>query len=1032
MTIPIAQPPLLVTPAGSDELRRVAADYLTDEGKLIARLKPDALLPPTWEAEIHADALRLIMAVRNEQLVNPQPLADLLQHAPLASSQGNALFCLAEALLRIPDAPTARQLLHDLLSNQHWNLGDNSWLKLGSSALHSVERLLEHETDGEMLAHWLWQLLDPPLRQGLHWGLLKLARQFVLGQTLPQALRRRDNDSRYSFDMLGESALSHSDAQHYLAQYQAAISALANDGARGWDRPGVSVKLSALHPRLEWGQLPRLRAELLPQLAELAEAAADANLLLTFDAEESERLELSLLLFAELARSPRLNGWNGLGLAVQAYQRRAPAVLRWLDQLAAETGRILPVRLVKGAYWDSEIKRAQQAGLASYPVYTRKRHSDLAYLACARQMLAAPGIYPQFATHNAHSIAWVCFAARHGNRPYELQRLQGMGEALHQQAGKLYRAASRVYAPVGPYRELLPYLLRRLLENGANAGFIHRLYSPTVSAQSLAGHPAHHDSLGRPALANPGQLFPGRQNSEGFSMSDSTELSELYNRLHHQLERQWQAAPLLAGKICDGPQRQRQSPADRQRCIGQLVTATSQHASEAMANTHAAYAAWSARPVAERADLLLAVADKLSEYRDELLMLLIREAGKTLADALAEWREAVDYCRYYAREARRLLAVARPLASVAGEDNELWLASRGVFLTISPWNFPLAILLGQTVAALVCGNCVVVKPSRRTPLLGMRACQLLLEAGIPADVVAYLPGESGKVSAQLLADPRLAGVAFTGSHDSARAIARSLADRSGPLLPLIAETGGINALIADSSAHPQQLVQDIISSAFNSAGQRCSALRLLLIQDEIAEPVLTQLAGAMQLLTLGEPLQLATDIGPLIDQPARAQLEEECELLARRARLAGATPLLSGLDSGCYFAPRAYEIDLDDLPRRELFGPVLQIARWPAGALSEVIESVNGLGYGLTLGLASRLPSHIEQVRRSARVGNLYINRNQIGAAVESQPFGGEGLSGTGFKAGGPHYLLRFVSERTISNNTAAIGGNSSLLAAAE
>ncbi|QDQ28120.1 bifunctional proline dehydrogenase/L-glutamate gamma-semialdehyde dehydrogenase PutA [Chitinimonas arctica] len=1009
-----------------------------DEAEAIGSLLPLARLDEQAEKAVHVRTLSLAQGVR--QAASKNHFEAFLQSYGLGSEEGVALMALAEALLRIPDTNTQDQLIRDLLESRDWRRSQTAtWLV---SAASRALLFTDSWIDASEGRHWFDRLLrkmgEPVLRSAMKAGMKVMANNFVVGETIEEALNNADKRWRYSYDMLGEAALTNADAEAYFRAYHEAIAALGRreDKQQGFARQSISVKLSAIHPRYEFAQLERVQTELYGRLLDLAQAAAKADLVFSIDAEESERLEISLWLYERLLREPSLKNWRGLGLVVQAYQKRAPFVIDWLAELAADTGRVLPIRLVKGAYWDSEIKRAQQNGLAGYPVYTRKHHTDVAYLACARKLLdhGPERFYPQFASHNAQTLSWIVEATRNRGNSFEIQRLHGMGEALHSQIHEREGVASRVYAPVGRFHALLPYLVRRLLENGANSSFVHQLADTRVPLESIADNPAQ--TVARqavtPGVKAPCDVFAPRRNSQGFAMTDIVTLEPLRQRLAALESGTFHATPIVGGQRPAGTGQPRVSPIDLERKIGTLVATDAAAVAKALDLADAAQDGWADQAPTARAALLEKAADLLEARQDEFLWLLSREAGKTLPDALGELREAVDYCRFYAHEARRLMGAAIALPGVTGESNELRLSGRGPFIAIAPWNFPLAIFLGQITAALAAGNTVIAKPSRRTPLIGMRAIEALLDAGIPADVLHYLPGESGGLSDKLLGDPRVAGVAFTGSTGAAWKINRTLAARDSSIASLIAETGGLNAMIADSSAHVEQLIIDVLMSAFNSAGQRCSALRILLVQDDIADQVIERLGLAMQELRMGDPLQLATDVGPTIDTLSQRDLQAYCDKLAGTARLVGRTPQPAELSGGCFFAPHAFEVALDQLPTFETFGPVLHIARFKGDQLADAVHRVNKLGFGLTMGVHTRLDSTVETVRKLAKVGNLYINRNQIGAVVGSQPFGGEGLSGTGFKAGGPHYLLRFACERTVTINTAAVGGNVKLMAGGE
>ncbi|HRQ63546.1 MAG TPA: bifunctional proline dehydrogenase/L-glutamate gamma-semialdehyde dehydrogenase PutA, partial [Xanthomonadaceae bacterium] len=835
--------------------------------------------------------------------------------------------------------------------------------------------------------------------------------------------------------MLGEAALTAPDAERYLRAYRDAIAAIGKVADKGdvIAAPSVSVKLSALHPRFERAKRERVLTELTPKVLELARLAMAQGIALTIDTEEADRLEVTLDLLEAVFSAPELAGWNGFGLALQAYQKRAPYVIDWLVELAERHQRRWCVRLVKGAYWDSEIKRAQELGLAHYPVFTRKANTDVSYLACAKRLLARPDcFYPQFATHNAHTIAAVHHLA--GDTPFEFQRLHGMGDDLYEEVigEKHLNVPCRVYAPVGSHEDLLPYLVRRLLENGANTSFVNRISDESLAIADLVADPVDivkgYASIPHPRIPLPRDLYgTHRRNSSGFNLASEEELARLAEAIAKATAAA-EAAPLVPGATRSQETVAVTSPIDRREVVGQWRPADADMVDKALDNAVRAQPDWDALGGEARAAILDRAADLIEANAGELLALLTREAGKTIPDGIAEVREAADFCRYYAAEARRLFAEPELLAGPTGETNRLFMHGRGVFVCISPWNFPLAIFAGQIAAALVTGNTVIAKPAEPTNLIGHRAVRLLHEAGVPREVLQFLPGDGATVGRRLTADPRVAGVAFTGSTETARAINRSLADRDAPLATLIAETGGQNAMIADSSALPEQLVKDIVQSAFGSAGQRCSAARILLVQADVADKVIEMLAGAMDQLKVGDPGQLSTDVGPVIDEASHRILAEHATRMDAEARLIRRVELADECAHGCFFAPVAYEIDALSRLTREVFGPVLHVLRYKAKELDAVLDALNATGYGLTLGVHSRIDSTVEKITRRVRAGNRYVNRNMIGAVVGVQPFGGEGLSGTGPKAGGPHYLPRFCTERTLTINTTASGGNASLL----
>ncbi|HWF00230.1 MAG TPA: bifunctional proline dehydrogenase/L-glutamate gamma-semialdehyde dehydrogenase PutA [Caulobacteraceae bacterium] len=960
-----------------------------------------------------------------------------LREYSLSSEEGAALLGLAEAYLRVPDAGTADALIRDKLLRGDWkaHLGaaDSAVVNSATLGLILAQSLAAARTGS--LKGLVARMGEPAIRAAVATAMQRMGEAFVLGRDIEEALRRADRGAnklfRYSFDMLGEGARTGPDAEAYFQSYVDAVQAVGRSAGGGGDlfaRDSVSVKLSALHPRYEPFQAGRCVPELTDRLIELSRIARDAGVGLTVDAEEAERLEMSLSIVEAAARDPSLAGWDGLGMAIQAYQRRAPGVIAWADDLAAATGRRLMVRLVKGAYWDSEIKRAQERGLADYPVFTRKTNTDVSYLAGARALLGARRLYPAFATHNALTVATVLeWAGKRGD--FEFQRLHGMGEGLYEGLMDERGLEVRVYAPVGGYRDLLAYLVRRLLENGANTSFVHQIADREISDEELLADPVER-ALGagltpHPAIVNPRLLYgPERPNAAGVDLSDETMVAPLLDEMRAALARPHLAAPLIAGAARAGAGLAVVENPAAGPSPGEASAATPQDVDAAIAGACRAQPAWDLAGAEFRAAVLERLGDLIERDRAELMALLTAEAGKTLADGLSEVREAVDYCRYYAVQARRCGAPLR-LPGPTGELDELRLAGRGVFACISPWNFPLAIFSGQALAALVMGNAVVAKPAPQTPLIAARAVALMIEAGVPAGAIALLPG-GADVGARLVADPRVAGVAFTGSTASAKRIARALLeDDARPIVPLIAETGGINAMLVDSTALAEQVVADVVTSAFLSAGQRCSALRLLCLHEDIAPGVVEMLCGAMDQLIVGDPADPSTDVGPVIDAAARAAIEAHVRRL--EAKVVHRTPVPAGL-GGHFVAPTLIRLDrIEDLDA-EIFGPVLHVATFPSGGMDAALRAINATGYGLTLGVHSRIAAAAEAIRARARVGNLYVNRSMTGAVVGVQPFGGEGLSGTGPKAGGPHYLPRFAVERTWCVDTTSAGGNASLL----
>ncbi len=1038
-------------PAPRSALRlAISAAFLADESACVEDCLAVANMDVATRERLHALAYELVSAVRGRQREH-SGLDAFLHEYDLSSQEGVVLMCLAEALLRIPDTDTADRLIRDKLAKGQWDqhLGQSHSLFVNASTwgLMLTGGMVRLDPEAvQDISGFLGRLLarsgEPVIRLALKQAMRILGQQFVMGRTIDEALKRSGEEShheyRHSFDMLGEAALTAADAQRYFDAYVHAVNAVAEQAAGAesvFAAPSVSVKLSALHPRYEYAQREPVMTELTPRLLDLASLARAAGIGLTIDAEEADRLELSLDVFAQVFRDHALDVWEGLGLAVQAYQKRAPAVLDWLMDLARSQGKRIPVRLVKGAYWDTEIKRAQQAGLEAYPVYTRKAGTDVSYLACALKIFGArDALYPQFATHNAQTLAAVVELAGK-RRDFEFQRLHGMGEALYAEVLKHadINVPCRVYAPVGNHEDLLPYLVRRLLENGANTSFVNRLEDERAPIDDVIADPVTHLSAlqikPHPHIPLPIELYPERRNSSGLNLADEPTLIALAAKLEHALRLPITATPLVDGQAVGEHTMTITDPTDRHRVVGTVARTDAATLTRALTTAAKAAAHWDSLPAGGRAEILERAAELLEEHRSELMALCVREAGKTLADALGEVREAADFCRYYAMQARALFASPTVNDGATGEHNELQRHGRGVFACISPWNFPLAIFIGQISAALAAGNAVIAKPAGQTPLIAFRAVQLLHEAGVPKEVLHFTPGPGGVIGAALAQDPRISGIAFTGSTETARQINLALASRAGPIVPFIAETGGQNAMIVDSSALPEQVVKDVLRSAFNSAGQRCSALRVLFVQEEVADSILAMLTGAMAELRVGDPGLLATDVGPVIDNAARETLRAHIERLRATGRLIAAAPMdEKKLINGHFFAPQLYEIDSFKVLEHEVFGPVLHVIRYQSRRLDEVIEAVNGTGYGLTLGIHSRVDATARYIQRRIKAGNCYVNRDMIGAVVGIQPFGGEGLSGTGPKAGGPDYLLRFAVERTLSINTSAVGGNTSLL----
>ena len=989
----------------------ITAGYRRDESEAL-----QWLLAQGARADGDAAALahKLVSQVR-EKRTRSSGVDALMHEFSLSSEEGVALMCLAEALLRIPDSQTADRLIADKISKGDWrkHLGESPSLFVNAATwgLLITGKLVGTSSEtglGSALTKLIGKGGEPLIRKGVDLAMRMLGNQFVTGQTIDEALNNsRDNESRgyrYSYDMLGEAALTELDAQNYYASYETAIHAIgkASNGRGIKDGPGISVKLSALHPRYSRAQYSRVMEELLPRVRSLVLLAKQYNIGLNIDAEEADRLEISLDLMEAMAFDPELAGFDGIGFVVQAYQKRCPFVIDYLADLAKRSGRKFMVRLVKGAYWDAEIKRAQVDGMPGYPVYTRKVYTDVSYLTCAKKLLAASEVlYPQFATHNAHSLAVIyTWAKQDGIENYEFQCLHGMGETLYDQVvgAENLGKACRIYAPVGSHETLLAYLVRRLLENGANSSFVNQIVDQNVSIDSLIADPfaaaRAQGGAPHPRITLPVQLFGAeRKNSSGIDLTDENVLTDLAAAL--ATKRVYDAAPLIDGQFVPSQWEEIVNPAFHPDVVGHVQEATSADVETALASAAAFAMDWQTTQPSIRAETIARVADLFEENCHELMALAVREAGKSLPNAIAEVREAVDFLRYYA-------------AQVHGAQNVLAL---GPVTCISPWNFPLAIFTGQVAAALAAGNVVLAKPAEQTPLIAHRAVQLFHQAGIPKGALQFLPGRGEVVGAALTSDPRVRGVIFTGSSEVAQLINRTLVQRAvaeSNEIPLIAETGGQNALIVDSSALPEQVVQDALSSAFDSAGQRCSALRVLFLQEEIADKTIRMLKGAMQELRVGVPDRLSTDIGPVIDAEARDNLLAHIERTKRSAKSVYSLPLPDGLEAhGTFVAPTLLEIGSLSELTHEVFGPVLHIIRYKRAALPQLIESINASGFGLTLGVHSRIDETIDFIASHAHVGNIYVNRNIVGAVVGVQPFGGEGKSGTGPKAGGPLYIKR-------------------------
>ncbi len=1046
--------------SGSPPRDEIAAHHLIDEMRLLDRLIERAMFSEDERRRTAEIARRLVYSARANHGKHAGVDAFMREYG-LSSEEGVILMCIAESLLRIPDTETADELIAEKIAGGDWerHLGhsDNLLVNASTWALLLTGHIVKlREAHGANPLHALKRLVarsgEPFIRQAVRQAVKVLGDQFVLGRTIKEALARaqgyEEQGYLFSYDMLGEAAKTEKDAEVYFDRYMGAIDAIGT--AAGpftsahldalYKRPGLSVKLSALNPRFEPGKKERLAAELGPRLVTIARAARARGLSITIDAEEQDRLEPTLDFFASTFTNPAFDGWNGLGIAVQAYSKRTIPVLRWLRRLAERQGKRIPVRLVKGAYWDSEIKWAQERGLADYPVLTRKMHTDVSFLAGVRLLLSdARAFYPQIATHNAHALAAAHVAA--GPTVFEFQRLHGMGEALYEEVAgdtKLGRPC-RIYAPVGGHEDLLAYLVRRLLENGANTSFVNRLSDDEAPVGDIIRDPVELAERERTTdrgsvrlMPRPREIYlPARKVSSGLALSEPSVRAQLYVEMDAALDRHFEAGPIIAGEATIGGESAGfvTCPHDNRERIGTVRSTTPAQVETAIESAKAAHHAWERLGGAARAEILEVAADLFESNRARLMTVLVREAGKTLDGAQGDVREAVDYLRYYACAARRLFCGPVALPGVTGELNTIDLRGRGVFACISPWNFPLAIFTGQVAAALAAGNTVLAKPAEQTPISAYLATTLLHEAGVPPEVLHLLTG-SPNVGKALVRDVRVGGIAFTGSNETAWAIQKALSERRNAIVPFIAETGGINAMIADSTALSEQVVRDCVHSAFDSAGQRCSAARVLFLQDDAAQHMIDMLVGAVESLDIGDPFDYATDIGPVIDEIAQDRLEAYKICMQRDGRRLVDLLLPEQFRVGTYVTPAVYEIEGLDMLEGEVFGPILHVLRYQRGHLDKVIEAINASGYGLTLGLHSRIEAVAEYVAEHAHVGNLYVNRNQIGAVVGVQPFGGEGLSGTGPKAGGPNSLRAYAVERVRATDITATGGNLELLSA--
>ena len=1007
--------------------------YMVDETQWLEQLLPLATPSESEKQQISEKTTSLIEAIRADK-TSIQMIDALLLEYSLDTQEGILLMCLAEALMRIPDSATADALIRDKLSVADWKShlknSDSVFVNASTWGLMLTGKVVglssKEQSAGQAVNRLVNKLSEPVIRKAMHQAMKVMGHQFVLGRSIAEAQKNgksmRDKGFTYSYDMLGEAALTTADANKYFKDYLMAIEAVGRDtyvSSKSSPAPSVSIKLSALHPRYEVANEDRVLTELCDTLEQLLRRAVELDVAITIDAEEADRLELSLKLFEKLYRTDLVKGWGKFGLVIQAYSKRALPVLVWLNRLAKEQGDLIPLRLVKGAYWDSEIKWSQQAGFTDYPVYTRKEATDVAYLACARYLLSPSvrgNIFPQFASHNAHTVSAIAVMTDH--KDFEFQRLHGMGDSLYNHAMEAYQQSVRIYAPVGSHKDLLPYLVRRLLENGANSSFVHRLVDARCPVAELTQHPVDmllaFDTLNNTKIPLPPAVFPERKNSYGVNIDIESEAHQFEEQVKGFLNNQWTAGPVINGESlaesmikADQNVEQVTAPYDRRINVGQVAFANLDHVSAAITGADAAFADWNATSVENKAAALDKLADLMEDNLAELVAICHQEAGKTIHDSVDEVREAVDFCRYYAKQADNLQGF-----ELKGFDGQTRIASRqgrGVFVCISPWNFPLAIFLGQITAALVAGNTVVAKPAEQTSLIAARAVELMNEAGFPAGTIQLLPGRGAEIGSALTSHDAIAGVAFTGSTPTAQRINVSLASRNAKPVPFIAETGGQNAMIVDSTALPEQVVRDVIRSAFASAGQRCSALRVLYIQEDIADRVIALIHGAMNELSVGIPHLHKTDVGPVIDQNAKQKLMAHLENMTNTQKKVAQLSLGTDCEHGDFVPPSAFEIDDISCLKEEQFGPVLHIVRFKASELAQVVDQINQIGFGLTMGIHSRNETTYRWIEKHIRVGNCYINRDQVGAVVGVQPFGGQGLSGTGPKAGGPHYLYRFT-----------------------
>ncbi len=1028
--------------------------YRIEEETCVKELLSDLEFDSKLSSKIECKARQLVEGVRKGRVGKGGIDAFMLQYE-LSSEEGIVLMCMAEALLRIPDSETADRLIRDKLGSGDWEeyLGQSHspFVNASTWALLLTGKVVKYGSDSDSNLRSVFKRMinntgKPIIRKAVYQAMSILGKQFVLGSNIKEATKRalqlEEKGYRYSYDMLGEAAKTKEDAAKYLTSYSEAINEISKKtkSKNLIESPSISIKLTALHPRFEYNQQDLIQDELMPIVKKLAYQAKECGVALTIDAEEATRLDITLDVLEELCNDEKLQGWSGLGLAMQAYQKRALKVVDWLADLSKRTKCKLNIRLVKGAYWDTEIKIAQENGLEEYPVFTRKANTDVSYMACAKKLIENRDLlYPQFATHNAQTVAAVYNLAG-DNKGYEFQRLHGMGQALYNQIVSKddLNIACRIYAPVGSHEDLLPYLVRRLLENGANSSFVNRLADDRAPIDDIISDPIDRvrklSHKRHKMIPLPKNLYEKSWiNSNGPDLSDDDVLLNIKSDFDQTLKQSFKVAPIINGQMAI---REKSTPiynpSNKKQKVGEVVNASKKQCLEAFEIAHANQKSWDETPVSERAKCLEKAAELLQERMNYFMAIAYAEAGKTLPDAVAEVREAIDFCRYYAAQAEKGFSKPINLPGVTGERNQLSLHGRGTFVCISPWNFPQAIFLGQIVAALVTGNSVIAKPAEQTPIIAFETIKLLHEAGIPKEVLHLLPGDGEVIGPVLIKHPYLSGVCFTGSTATAQVINKQLANRTTGIIPLIAETGGQNAMIVDSSALIEQVVTDVVRSSFQSAGQRCSALRVIYVQEDIAEKFTQMLKGAMNDLRIGDPIDLKNDIGPVIDRDALKILQSHSKVMHNEHDIVGEADLGDNAEKGYYFAPLAVRISgIDDL-EEEIFGPVLHIATFRASDLKKVIESINNTGYGLTLGIHSRIQETVDFITKHAEVGNCYVNRDQIGAIVGCQPFGGEKLSGTGPKAGGPNYLFRFATERAVCIDVTAQGGNASLMSLEE